>query len=78
MYGAALRGLEAVFGAAWYDTIPAVPDDDIPVDIKVHAVSADPAEGEPSHVHADFRYVFMANDCGKPGEQFSTLSVLAM
>ncbi|MFI7641968.1 NUDIX domain-containing protein [Nonomuraea sp. NPDC049400] len=38
MYGAALRGLEAVTGVAWCDTIPAVPEDDIPVDIKVHAV----------------------------------------
>ncbi|MEV4107167.1 NUDIX domain-containing protein [Nonomuraea sp. NPDC049695] len=64
MYGAALRRLEAVIGVACYDTIPAVPDDDIPVDVNVHAVPASPVEGEPSHVHADFRYAFMADRGG--------------
>ncbi|MEV0230261.1 NUDIX domain-containing protein [Nonomuraea sp. NPDC050786] len=66
MYGAALRGLEAVTGVAWCHTIPAMPDDDIPVHISVHSVPADSAEGEPSHVHADFRYAFMADEGGVP------------
>ncbi|KAB8193807.1 NUDIX domain-containing protein [Nonomuraea phyllanthi] len=64
MYGAALRGLEAATGVAWHHTVSSAADDDVPVDISIHSVPADPVKGEPSHVHADFRYAFTAGEFG--------------
>lgn len=32
----------------------------LPLDIDVHAIPANPAKGEPAHWHADFRYAFRA------------------
>jgi len=33
--------------------------DDVPIDIDVHSIPANPAKGEPDHQHFDVRYVFV-------------------
>jgi 8-oxo-dGTP pyrophosphatase MutT (NUDIX family) len=34
----------------------------MPIDINVHLIPANPAKGEPEHMHYDFRYLFTRND----------------
>lgn len=34
----------------------------MPIDINVHCIPANPAKGEPEHLHYDFRYLFTRND----------------
>ena len=34
---------------------------DVPIDIDIHLIPANPAKEEPDHYHYDFRYVFVAD-----------------
>jgi 8-oxo-dGTP pyrophosphatase MutT (NUDIX family) len=55
LVGAALRELGEETGI---DTSALVAADQVPIDIDVHPIPANPAKGEPSHQHFDLRYAF--------------------
>ncbi|MGI5292664.1 NUDIX hydrolase [Nonomuraea polychroma] len=59
---AALRELEEEAGIPWRHAVSPPGRDIVPVDIDVHEIPANPAKGEPAHLHADFRYAFHATD----------------
>jgi ADP-ribose pyrophosphatase YjhB (NUDIX family) len=59
---AARRELAEETGIGWQQATSAPGFDRIPLDIDLHLVPANPAKGEPSHWHADFRYVFLVSD----------------
>src|ERR1051326_1921834 len=59
---AALSELEEETGISWHHAIAPPGHDVVPVDIDVHAIPANPAKGEPSHWHADFRYLFRVTE----------------
>jgi 8-oxo-dGTP pyrophosphatase MutT (NUDIX family) len=43
---------------------------EVPLDIQTHGIPANPAKGEPAHMHHDFRYVFIAlNESLSPQKQ---------
>jgi 8-oxo-dGTP pyrophosphatase MutT (NUDIX family) len=60
MYEAALRELEAETGICWHHAASTEPEEAVPVDVHIHSAPADETSSEPSHVHADFRYAFLA------------------
>ncbi|MFG1702762.1 NUDIX domain-containing protein [Nonomuraea sp. M3C6] len=62
LYGAALRELEEETGIPWQHTVSPPAHDVIPVDIDVHKIPANPAKGEPAHLHADFRFAFWSKE----------------
>ncbi|MEU4234824.1 NUDIX domain-containing protein [Nonomuraea sp. NPDC026600] len=62
LYGTALRELEEETGIPWQHAVSPPTHDVIPVDIDVHEIPANPAKGEPAHLHADFRFAFWAKD----------------
>ncbi|GAA2215112.1 hypothetical protein GCM10009850_105790 [Nonomuraea monospora] len=54
LYGAALRELAEETGLRWQHAVSPL----APVDIDVHDIPANPSNGEPAHLHADFRFAF--------------------
>lgn len=54
----ALRELEEETGIPWQQAVSPPSMDTIPVDIDLHAISANAGKGEPAHWHADFRHAF--------------------
>jgi 8-oxo-dGTP pyrophosphatase MutT (NUDIX family) len=62
LYGAALRELEEETGMPWQHAVSPPMHDVLPVDIDVHEIPANPAKGEPAHLHADFRFAFWAKE----------------
>lgn len=57
LLGAALRELREETAISWDGTASSL-DREVPIDIDVHSIPANPAKGEPAHWHADFRFAF--------------------
>ncbi len=55
---AALRELREETGITQADIQP-VPSTQDPLDVDIHSIPANPAKGEPEHLHYDFRYAFL-------------------
>uniref|UniRef100_A0AAU2VM78 NUDIX domain-containing protein n=1 Tax=Streptomyces sp. NBC_00008 TaxID=2903610 RepID=A0AAU2VM78_9ACTN len=55
---AALRELHEEAGIPPSAVVPFSGYEDIPLDIDVHAIDANPSKGEPAHHHVDFRWAF--------------------
>ncbi|MEV4246945.1 NUDIX domain-containing protein [Streptosporangium canum] len=62
LYGAALRELEEETGIPWQHAVSPPAHDVVPLDVDVHEIPANPAKGEPQHLHADFRFAFWVKD----------------
>ncbi|GAA2651451.1 hypothetical protein GCM10010400_03540 [Streptomyces aculeolatus] len=56
--GAALRELHEEAGIPPSAVVPLPGFEDVPLDIDVHSIDANPAKDEPAHQHVDFRWVF--------------------
>ncbi|KAF4405763.1 NUDIX hydrolase [Streptomyces lycii] len=55
---AALRELHEEAGIPPSAVVPLAGHEDIPLDIDVHAIDANPSKNEPAHHHVDFRWAF--------------------
>lgn len=62
LLGASLRELEEEAGIPWQHAVSPPAQDVAPIDIDIHTIPANPAKGEPEHVHFDFRYAHWVED----------------
>ncbi len=60
LIAAARRELAEETGLAGQQAVLVPELDQVPIDIDVHQIPANPAKGEPAHWHADFRYAYHA------------------
>ena len=60
----ALRELAEETGISWRLAVSPPGLERIPLDIDVHHIPANPAKGEATHWHADFRFAFSVTDPG--------------
>ncbi|GAA2342152.1 NUDIX hydrolase [Dactylosporangium salmoneum] len=56
---AALRELHEEMGISTGAVVPLTGYEDVPLDIDVHTIDANPSKGEPAHYHVDFRWGFL-------------------
>lgn len=63
----ARRALAAKAGFSSLEYIPLHSDLTVPIDIDTHTIPENPALREEGHLHHDFRYLFLADECAVEG-----------